>query len=204
MNIGPRLDLRQSQSLVMTPQLQQAIRLLALSNLEVESFIAEELEKNPLLETGGPASDDASPAVAGEAPPEGSGEPAGADQIAGEGEAALDIDVNDENFHQDSASDRGLDGGLGLDGIGGGGGEAGEGPDFDSFAGEGLSLHEHLMAQAGERLSGAELLIAQAIVEQVEETGYFTASLLDLAHRLGAPLREVERSPTATTRQWRG
>jgi RNA polymerase sigma-54 factor len=193
MNIGPRLDLRQSQSLVMTPQLQQAIRLLALSNLEVESFIAEELEKNPLLETGGPASDDASPAVAGEAPPEGSGEPAGADQIAGEGEAALDIDVNDENFHQDSASDRGLDGGLGLDGIGGGGGEAGEGPDFDSFAGEGLSLHEHLMAQAGERLSGAELLIAQAIVEQVEETGYFTASLLDLAHRLGAPLREVER-----------
>jgi RNA polymerase sigma-54 factor len=193
MNIGPRLDLRQSQSLVMTPQLQQAIRLLALSNLEVESFIAEELEKNPLLETGGPASDDGSPAVAGEAPPEASGEPAGADQIAGEGEAALDIDVNDENFHQDSASDRGLDGGLGLDGIGGGGGEAGEGPDFDSFAGEGLSLHEHLMAQAGERLSGAELLIAQAIVEQVEETGYFTASLLDLAHRLGAPLREVER-----------
>ena len=53
MGLGPRLDLRQSQSLVMTPQLQQAIRLLALSNLEVESFIAEEIEKNPLLETGG-------------------------------------------------------------------------------------------------------------------------------------------------------
>ena len=48
--IGPRLDLRQSQSLVMTPQLQQAIKLLALSNLEIEGFIAEELEKNPLLE----------------------------------------------------------------------------------------------------------------------------------------------------------
>src|SRR3954471_24124519 len=52
-NLGPRLDLRQSQSLVMTPQLQQAIRLLALSNLEVESFIAEEIEKNPLLEAVG-------------------------------------------------------------------------------------------------------------------------------------------------------
>ena len=52
MALGPRLDLRQSQSLVMTPQLQQAIRLLALSNLEVESFIAEEIEKNPLLESG--------------------------------------------------------------------------------------------------------------------------------------------------------
>src|SRR5207253_9176521 len=53
MALGPRLDLRQSQSLVMTPQLQQAIRLLALSNLEIEGFIAEEIEKNPLLETGG-------------------------------------------------------------------------------------------------------------------------------------------------------
>ena len=34
----------------MTPQLQQAIKLLALSNLEIEAFIAEEIEKNPLLE----------------------------------------------------------------------------------------------------------------------------------------------------------
>ena len=41
MAIGPRLDLRQSQSLVMTPQLQQAIKLLALSNLEIEAFIGE-------------------------------------------------------------------------------------------------------------------------------------------------------------------
>jgi len=50
MALGPRLDLRQSQTLTMTPQLQQAIKLLALSNLEIETFIAEELEKNPLLE----------------------------------------------------------------------------------------------------------------------------------------------------------
>src|SRR5919205_216597 len=53
MGLGPRLDIRQTQSLVMTPQLQQAIRLLALSNLEIESFIAEEIDKNPLLESGG-------------------------------------------------------------------------------------------------------------------------------------------------------
>ena len=50
MSLAPRLDLRQSQSLVMTPQLQQAIKLLALSNLEIETFIAEEVERNPLLE----------------------------------------------------------------------------------------------------------------------------------------------------------
>ncbi len=50
MGIGPRLDLRQSQSLVMTPQLRQAIKLLQFSNLEVNAFVAEELERNPLLE----------------------------------------------------------------------------------------------------------------------------------------------------------
>ena len=57
MSLAPRLDLRQSQSLVMTPQLQQAIRLLALSNLEVEGFLAEEIERNPLLEASAPEAD---------------------------------------------------------------------------------------------------------------------------------------------------
>jgi RNA polymerase sigma-54 factor len=186
MNIGPRLDLRQSQSLVMTPQLQQAIRLLALSNLEVESFIAEEIERNPLLEAGG---GDEAPAV--EAPAEAPEESAAADSF-GSGDAPLDLDVNDENFHQDSEADRALGGGLGLDGASGSAWD-GEGPDFDSFACEGLSLHEHLLAQAGERLSGGDLLIAGQIVEQIDETGYLLASTLELATRLGVPLAEVER-----------
>jgi RNA polymerase sigma-54 factor len=189
MGLGPRLDLRQSQSLVMTPQLQQAIRLLALSNLEVESFIAEELERNPLLDTGG--SDDAPPAA--EAAPDAS-EPATSDEpmLGGGGEAALDLDLNDENLHQDSAADRALDGGLGLEGIGGGGSE-GDGPDFDSFEAGDISLHEYLIAQAGERLSAADFLIARQIIEQIEETGWLSGSLLDIAHRLGVPLAEVER-----------
>jgi RNA polymerase sigma-54 factor len=50
MAMGPRLDLRQSQSLVMTPQLRQAIKLLQSSNVEVTAFVEEELERNPLLE----------------------------------------------------------------------------------------------------------------------------------------------------------
>ena len=57
MALTQRLEFRQTQSLVMTPQLQQAIKLLALSNLEIEAFIAEEIEKNPLLESGGERSD---------------------------------------------------------------------------------------------------------------------------------------------------
>src|ERR1700750_2587043 len=47
---APRLDLRQSQTLVMTPQLRQAIKLLQFSNIEVNSFVDEEMERNPLLE----------------------------------------------------------------------------------------------------------------------------------------------------------
>ena len=50
MALVPRLDQRQSQSLVMTPQLQQAIKLLQMSNMELSEFITEELEQNPMLE----------------------------------------------------------------------------------------------------------------------------------------------------------
>src|ERR1700748_114989 len=50
MALGPRLELRQTQTLVMTPQLRQAIKLLQFSNIEVASFVEEELERNPLLE----------------------------------------------------------------------------------------------------------------------------------------------------------
>ncbi|MFL6846112.1 MAG: RNA polymerase factor sigma-54 [Allosphingosinicella sp.] len=186
MSLGPRLDLRQSQSLVMTPQLQQAIRLLALSNLEIESFIAEEIERNPLLEAGA-----GEEAPAAEAPAEAPEEPPGADSFEA-GDPALDLDLNDENLHQDSASDRALDGGLGLEGLSTGGWD-GEGPDFDAFAAEGVSLHEYLLAQAGERLSGPDLVIAGQIIEQIDETGYLSVSALELAGRLGAPLAEVER-----------
>jgi RNA polymerase sigma-54 factor len=197
MALGPRLDLRQSQSLVMTPQLQQAIRLLALSNLEVESFIAEELERNPLLDSvGGTEGDDPAADAAEPQAPAAESEPATTDVLVQSGDAAqdapLDVDYDSDDFHQDSAADslRGLDGGLGVDGIERGGGEA---PDYDSFAGEGLSLHEHLLAQAGARLAGADLIIGRAIIEQIDDTGYLLAPLLDIAHRLGAPLHEVER-----------
>src|SRR5688572_10215173 len=100
MSLAPRLDLRQSQQLVMTPQLQQAIKLLTLSNLEIEAFIAEELERNPLLDTGGgedgPAQHEpAEPAVE-------RSEPEGLDEIvradAPLADTPLDIDPNSEDF----------------------------------------------------------------------------------------------------------
>ena len=50
MALSPKLELRQGQQLVMTPQLQQAIRLLQLSNVELCTFVETEVERNPLLE----------------------------------------------------------------------------------------------------------------------------------------------------------
>ena len=51
MAIGPRLELRQTQALVMTPQLQQSIKMLQMTNLELASFVEQELERNPLLDS---------------------------------------------------------------------------------------------------------------------------------------------------------
>jgi RNA polymerase sigma-54 factor len=192
MALGPRLDLRQSQSLVMTPQLQQAIKLLALSNLEIETFIAEELEKNPLLEAErGPAEDEVPAAPEPETPAADPDALPEADAAGGDG--ALDVDQDSEDFHQDSAVDRmgGMDGSLGLDGISSAG--SGEGPDFDAFAGDDMSLHDHLRRQAGEILSGPDLLVAELIIDRIDETGYFLVSLSELAQRAGAPLAEAER-----------
>jgi len=65
--IGQRLEVRQGQGLVITPQLQQAIKLLQLSNLELEAFVEGELERNPLLQRdeGEPGSESAPDPPAG-------------------------------------------------------------------------------------------------------------------------------------------
>jgi len=193
---------------VMTPQLQQAIKLLTLSNLEVEAFIAEELEKNPLLETGdgeserdGDAAEIGADLVSedfdggdGEA---GGDEPITADRLIEGGDAGadapLDVDYDAEVFQHDSASDAmgGAERGLGLDGGASGAGFGEDGPDFSAMAGE-ISLQDHLLAQAGSCLSGNDLVIAGMVIDLIDDAGYFTGAPLDLAQRLGVPLVRVE------------
>jgi len=193
MSLAPRLDLRQTQSLVMTPQLQQAIKLLALSNLEVEAFIAEELERNPLLEARGAEAEEGfgePQAPTPEAPP------AGADALvtgAAPAEPALDIDYATESFHQDSAADGGggADGALGMNGLSGP--DSGEAPDLDGFAAAAPSLRDHLLAQVGALVSGLDLLVAEQLIDLLDEAGYLSAPLREVADRLGVPLAEVER-----------
>ncbi|MBN8809209.1 MAG: RNA polymerase factor sigma-54 [Sphingomonas sp.] len=193
MSLAPRLDLRQSQSLVMTPQLQQAIRLLALSNLEIEGFIAEEIERNPLLDSAAPEGD---APVAEPEPVVATDEPVGADALLngeGTGEAALDVDFAAESFHHDSATDQaGIDGSLGMNGASSGGMPE-DGPDLDALADTSLSLADHLLHQAGEVLDGRALFVAQHLIDLIDEAGYLQTSLLDVATRLNVPLVEVER-----------
>lgn len=198
MALGPRLDLRQSQSLVMTPQLQQAIKLLALSNLEVEAFIAEEVDRNPLLEIATNEGDDA-PVEA----------PLQADERSGEGsllearetgaeEAPLDVDFTAETFHHDARADggpddrtSGHDGALGLNTSDNGSGD-GEGFDFDSIAADAPSLRDHLLAQAGQVFNGINWLIASHLIDQIDDAGYLTVSLIDTANRLQVARTQIE------------
>ena len=89
----------------MTPQLQQAIKLLALSSVEIEAYINEAVEKNPLLETASPETGGAENAV--EAPGGSDGDTPtptserGADELLGSNDIAgnaLDVDYNSESF----------------------------------------------------------------------------------------------------------
>ena len=182
MNLGPRLDLRQSQQLVMTPQLQQAIKLLALTNVELEAYIGEELDRNPLLDTAPEDSDRAEPEAA--APP--AGDDAGTDQLIAGGDAAadapLDVDYAAETFHHDSVSDSGGASGSAT---------SGDAPDFDSFAAAENSLIDVLVEQAVAVFEGAHLLIARHLIDLIDDAGYLTGSVEEVAERLEAEASEV-------------
>lgn len=195
MALAPRLDLRQSQSLVMTPQLQQAIKLLALSSLEIDAFIAEELEKNPLLEL---ASGDGGEADAPEIVAAPKAEDMGSDQLMNDadfGTASETMDIAAESFEPGEGG--GADGMLGLNSISTNGGDFGAndsfgGPDFDAFAAPDISLREYLMQQAGASASGRQLLLVEQLIEQIEPSGWLGTDLMAMAYRLGVPMAELE------------
>jgi RNA polymerase sigma-54 factor len=187
MALGPRLDIRQSQSLVLTPQLTQAIRLLQLSNLELEAVIAEEMAKNPLLETSSAEEDGGSEAPSSETV-DFRDEPVepGADELMtssdGTQDQPLDFDWNSEALETDSFADVG---------TGGSGGE--EGPDFERMEYAANSLAEHLQNQL-HGASGQAGDLARAIAEMLDETGYLTVSVRDIAEVTGAPNCVVEEA----------
>ena len=194
MALGPRLDLRQSQSLVMTPQLQQAIKLLAASNLEIESFIAEALEANPLLDTGAPSVDE----------PE-RGEPitvlpddAPSDQLiaagGGEGDAPLDLASVDRDWDTGDGDARGArDAEWGAAAGSGAGGDFDDQPDWEQLRAADITLPEHLEGQIGALASDPQTaFIARHIIGMLDEAGYLTTPLDEVADDLGVDLFDAK------------
>ena len=188
MGLGPGLHIRQSQTLVMSQQLQQAIKLLALSNMELEAVIAEELAKNPLLEVR-PGEGGSSEGViiredreTGDEP----SDPTGSDELIaamrGDTESPLDMDWREAALDTDSYADVGTAGPVSDDGF-----------DFDRLEAGESSLAEHLLAQL-HGTGGALGRIAVAIVNELEETGYLGTPLRLVADALEVPIGEAEQA----------
>jgi len=214
MAVTQRLDLRQTQSLVMTPQLQQAIKLLQLSNLEVAAYVEQELEQNPLLErdeggNGGPtnATERTALDAAGEGVAEGqvwgddardSAELTQADHLPSSGEAPLDTDY--DSLYDNAASDRwpgDAPGGEAWNDRASGRASAADAPEGGFSAIERVSelptLRQHLLDQIQFDLRDpADRLIATHLVELLDEAGYLTTDLSELAATLGCGRDRIE------------
>jgi RNA polymerase sigma-54 factor len=184
MGLGPSLSIRQSQQLVLTPQLRQAIQLLQLSNLELDAFLAEEISKNPLLESGPEEREQAPSEFVEDSDSEEAPEDPGADNIIlgqADDDRPLDRDWQSEALETDSFSDV----------VAPGGSE--DGFDFDRVEYSATSLAEHLADQL-HGASGAVGDLARIIAETVDETGYLTVPLEQVADLTGAPVALVEKA----------
>lgn len=204
MAMSASLLLRQSQSLVMTPQLMQSIQLLQMTHGELTQFIEQEVQKNPLLEI---AAGDGASAQPGEE----HGEPA-LDTIparkgdgdwfesenTGEGERLTkELDANFQpEFDGDQAERRPDSPELmgQWKSMPGGQGEGGSDFDMDDFAAAGLSLREFVDQQVPFAVQGAaDRLIAQQLIDLLDDNGYIAPELEAIAERVGKPVADVER-----------
>jgi RNA polymerase sigma-54 factor len=207
MAFGPRLEFRQSQSLVMTPQLLQAIKLLQLSTVELVSYVEAELERNPLLERRDDPDD--SPIAPIEMDKGGSliateGDWASDDLRIDRSAIESDIGTDLSNAFPDDASAAAAPRTSGQEGpslpsLDGGaarlksGSFDDDGDGFDSFAGAGLSLHDHLENQIIPLLlTQADQAIARALIDSIDDTGYIVEPIADIVRRLGAEREDVE------------
>ena len=197
MGLTPRLEVRQSQNLTLTPQLMQSIRLLQLSHLELAAFVEAELLRNPLMERdeGGETGEDAA-AETSERPAELSAYEDTvdhADRIQSADTIASSYDTEVENVFPDQvAQDSPGESGARLERLRGA--EGGESPDIDQYVATRPTLAEHLWEQVGLLVADpAERLIARFLVDGLNEAGYLAVAPEAVAEQLGAPLDTVLR-----------
>ena len=207
MSLAPRLDIRQSQQLVMTPQLQQAIKLLQYSNVELTDFVMDEVEKNPLLEVGEVEMVERG----GERQQEGvvektkteDGVTAADHGLEGggiENDAPLDTDMSENVYNHDNENESvsmslGNDSQLSYNGAGAVSGGSGFSGDID-FEGR-IQEHQDLRAYLAEQIkiipfSQQDMLVAAYLIEMVDDAGYIHSPIEDISENLDMSNEEVE------------
>ncbi len=192
MALSPRLDLRQTQSLVITPQLQQAIKLLQLSSVELTEYIAQELESNPLLESDESGEAGALAEGAGNADDRTEDGLSVIDTVDGQDESPMDIeagvadndaglaDSGETSFDTNSSSDWGAGG-------------HGEMPDLERTLVDTPDLHSHLVQQLNLAVSDpADRFIGMYLIDHLDESGYLRLDLAEAAGQLGVAQNRIE------------
>ncbi|MCJ2136296.1 RNA polymerase factor sigma-54 [Methylobacterium sp. J-026] len=211
MSLVQRLEVRQGQALVMTPQLLQAIKLLQLSQLDLAAYVEAELERNPLLERAEPepsGTDEAADPAGQAEDPAGDGFEAAeseswlsAELNPSRGEIETDFDTRLDNVFPDDVPAQAREGGggdmLSLTpppyGSTGGSFDA-EAPDFEATLTAEVSLREHLAGQLDlATRDPVERLVGGFLIDAVDEAGYLRESVEAVAERLGADPALVAR-----------
>ncbi len=192
--------MRQGQSLVMTPQLQQAIKLLQLSNMELAEFVEAEIERNPLLERG--ENGDHDEPEREEIERKSKRDELDLDDRSGLNEAREAMDAPREDLYESGTnSDTGQTANE-MSGpsaktdwsqAGSGGSFSGDDYDFEGSLSSEKSLHEHLHDQLSmSGLSQADRLIGARLVDETDDAGYCKVDLEEVAAALGADPANVE------------
>lgn len=192
MALGHRLELRQGQGLVITPQLQQAIKLLQLSNIELDAFVEAELERNPLLQR-----DEGESEVVAEAEREPAASDLGVDIVA-EGSAHHEMDATPDDVSPGERStgegEQAQEAGGQIDwSRAGGGGSFEHDGDYEGALTGVPTLSEHLHRQLTQAaLPATEQLVAGVLIDAVDEGGYLRLDLVETAERLGCAQALIE------------
>ncbi len=197
MALGQRLEIRQGQSLVMTPQLQQAIKLLQLSNIELAEYCEAELERNPILERD---DREAQPVGDADAPAPEAAPGERADEALNRDDFSRDADMDQaarDNMYDGEQPSRAAEApvtGSLTDWTTVRSGNAYEGEDaLESSVSAEASLKDHLEGQLSiAALLPEDRMICMALIDAVDEAGYLRADLNELAGRLGCEIEDVQ------------
>src|SRR5262245_47955744 len=199
MALSQKLEMRQSQALVMTPQLMQAIKLLQLSSLDLAAYVDGELERNPLLERSAEGEADQAEPTQPDADAGGENSAEWFNQDLETSRATMEqrLDTDLENVFPDDGEAKARPSTAEPVGYSewssvGTGGHDGE-YNLEAFVSAEPTLAGHLSEQLLLSVTDpVRRIIGQHLIDLVDEAGYLTGDCSAVAEKLGAPVAEVE------------